>query len=86
MFRRPKKPIQRRVFSSYGDGDEDDENNDSNDTKMDIEPPSKSKKDKSKSKDNGKAKKPSLLSFDDEGKLLILPNLNYLCFHYYISN
>lgn len=30
LFRRPKKPVQRRVFS-YGD-DEDNENNDFNDT------------------------------------------------------
>ena len=67
MFRKPKKPIQRRVFSRY---DEDEENSD---TKMDTDqepvPNRKEKKTDKKIKDNEKLKKPSLLSFDDEGSL-----------------
>lgn len=71
LFRKPKKQIQRRVFSSV----EDDENGDE---KMDIDikpntpPAPRIKKSEKKEKSQNKQ---TLLSFDDEGNL----NLNFIC-------
>uniref|UniRef100_A0A1B0DGY9 Uncharacterized protein n=1 Tax=Phlebotomus papatasi TaxID=29031 RepID=A0A1B0DGY9_PHLPP len=80
LFRKPKKPIQRRVFGSYEDDENDPENNgdsfcvkkesnsDKNISSNDHSShPKKHKKDKDKSKDRGAAK-PTLLSFDEEVK------------------
>lgn len=83
LFRRPKKPIQRRVFSSYDDDSaEGDDNKDGFVEKMDIveapPPPSfrsKEKKSEKKPRSDGggdktekqQPKQTSLLSFGDEG-------------------
>lgn len=66
LFRKPKKPIQRRVFS-YGEEHGEDE-----DMSVDVSERHKSsekdRKSERKSKDEEKSiKKNSLLSFDDEG-------------------
>lgn len=75
MFRKPKKPIQRRVFSGYSD-EEDIENSNQIEAMEteEIETKSetrlkKSKKIPSKDKNSiqGQPVKSSLLSFDDEG-------------------
>lgn len=71
LFRRPKKPIQRRVFSCDGDEDED-----CNEVPMEVDaaqPTNRHKDKKSDRKQREHADKPkttSLLSFDDEGNLL----------------
>lgn len=65
LFKKPKKTIQRRVFS-YGDehGEDDEMDVDSTD-RHNRERERKSEK---KAKEDGKSlKKNSLLSFDDEG-------------------
>lgn len=73
LFRRPKKPMQRRVISSYDDEPtEDDDDNGGPDEKMDIDqaPPAPSFRNKDKKKrvePIDKPKKSSLLSFGDEG-------------------
>lgn len=73
MFRKPKKPIQRRVFSGYSD-EEDVENSnqidamdteDSNDLK--LESRSKNRKKDKSHKEKSTTKSSSLLSFDDDG-------------------
>lgn len=67
LFKKPKKTIQRRVFS-YGDehGEEDDMQDNGSDRHRERDRDRKSDK---KSKDDAKShKKNSLLSFDDEGK------------------
>lgn len=66
LFKKPKKTIQRRVFS-YGDehGEEDHELHVDSSDRHNRERDRKSDK---KAKDDGKSqKKNSLLSFDDEG-------------------
>lgn len=85
LFRKPKKPIQRRVFSSY-DEDENHENNDisthddNNKMVMDVDDvvenkltstkeKKKDKKIKENTSNNKFNNKMSLLSFDDEGNL-----------------
>lgn len=68
LFKKPKKTIQRRVFS-YGDehGEEEDMHVDSSDKHKERD-----RKSDKKTKDNGKShKKNSLLSFDDEGKQFV---------------
>lgn len=81
LFRRPKKPIQRRVFSSYGDDGDDDGNNDGGGggDQMDTDEitmpvvSSRSKKAERPKETSAEKlpKKTSLLSFDDEGNLFI---------------
>lgn len=64
LFKKPKKTIQRRVFS-YGDehGEDEDSPLDSSDRHKERD-----RKSDKKAKDDGKShKKNSLLSFDDEG-------------------
>uniref|UniRef100_A0A6B2EHK5 Putative transcriptional regulator binding to the gc-rich sequence n=1 Tax=Phlebotomus kandelakii TaxID=1109342 RepID=A0A6B2EHK5_9DIPT len=79
LFRKPKKPIQRRVFGSYDDEENDLENNgegvggkkDSNTDRIITSSDQgshgkKHKRDKEKSRENRGSAKPTLLSFDDE--------------------
>lgn len=76
MFRKPKKPIQRRVFSSYDDADEKPEDSETaNEYRMDVDEPNsllsrskpkKSSMDGAKDINSKTAKKPSLLSFAEE--------------------
>lgn len=86
MFRKPKKPIQRRVFSGYSDEDdvENDNQNEAMDTEdIELKTDSRMKKikKKSSSKDKslpqGTSSKTSLLSFDDEGMLLVACKVFY---------
>jgi hypothetical protein len=65
LFKKPKKPVQLRLFTSEVDSMEVDENE-----KADEEVKSKKKNKKEKDKDKDKSSKPSkssLLSFGDEG-------------------
>lgn len=67
LFKKPKKTIQRRVFSY---GDEHGEDEEMQDVGSDKHKEKDRKSDK-KTKDDGKLhKKNSLLSFDDEGEKL----------------
>lgn len=84
LFRRPKKPMQRRVFGADDDDSADDTKNgggsshdqstakQSTDDVIDVDaaPATKERRsDKKPSKDATKInKKPSLLSFGDEGE------------------
>lgn len=70
LFKKPKKTIQRRVFS-YGDdhGEEEDMQEDSSDRHKERDHRKSDKKTKDDSKSH---KKHSLLSFDDEGKWSLL--------------
>lgn len=76
LFKKPKKTIQRRVFS-YGDehGEDDEMQVDSSDRHKERD-----RKSDKKIKDDGKSqKKNSLLSFDDEGgKLLFVFTCSWL--------
>lgn len=68
LFRKPKKTIQRRVFSC-GDGEDEEMNVDNSDKFKSSEKDRKSDK---KNKEDGKLpKKNSLLSFDDEGVCIL---------------
>lgn len=78
LFRRPKKPMQRRVFGADDDDSADDASreqatNDAMD--VDVVPVVKERRsEKKSSKDAGRSnKQTSLLSFGDEGRLASLP-------------
>lgn len=75
LFRRPKKPMQRRVFGANSDDDIDGNNGDvglakGDDDSMDVDAAPSFKERRSEKKplrDVDKPKKNSLLSFDDDG-------------------
>lgn len=82
LFRRPKKPMARRVFGANSDDEIDGSNGDNtppsrggDDDSMDVDadlptaPTSKERRSEKKAtRDVDKPKKNSLLSFDDDGK------------------
>lgn len=70
LFRKPKKTIQRRVFSTYEDEDIENDSLMEVDEIQENERTKEKRKDKKSSKEKTSSNKPkSLLSFDnDDGK------------------